>query len=136
MNKKYQRKQCNLKKYRQINGYSRKKLSDVSGVSLHTIIAWEEEERYPTFTEQEKFIQLAKILNCRPDELLPDELIGERDQSSISEDELDYLIDILKISDANREEMATRILDKCWLLLERKNLKKRKETVDQTFSFR
>lgn len=106
-------KKCYLKKYRQKNGLSRQQLSNESGIPVRTIKAWETEERYPSFQEQDKIHKLAKLLNCSISDLLPD----MANMAELTKEELEFITLVLSESPDAQSDLGAQTLTKCRALL-------------------
>ena len=60
----------NLKRIRMLSGYSQRELSELSGVSLRQIQLFEQRQRNINHTKAENVFRLAKILNCKCEDLI------------------------------------------------------------------
>ena len=61
---------CKIKRLRLSKGHTQRALADAVGVSMRTIISWEQDERVP---RGDKIARLAKALGVSADELLKEE---------------------------------------------------------------
>ncbi len=60
----------NLKRIRKLSGYSQRELSELSGVPLRQIQLFEQRQRNINNTRAENVFRLAKILNCKCEDLI------------------------------------------------------------------
>lgn len=60
----------NLKRIRMLSGYSQRELSELSGVPLRQIQLFEQRQRNINNTRAENVFRLAKILNCKCEDLI------------------------------------------------------------------
>ena len=60
-----------LRKLRQNQGLSQEQLADLVGATTQEVVRWEIGLARP---ERDKVLRLARLLGCKPEELLPEEM--------------------------------------------------------------
>ena len=62
--------ETNLKRIRRANGFSQKRLAEVSGVSLRMIQLYEQRQNDINKAQASTLLALARVLNCRLEDLM------------------------------------------------------------------
>lgn len=81
-----------LSKLRKNNNLSQEQLADRLGVSRQAVSKWESGISHP---DMEKIIEICKILDCTLDELMDDNIVGEKYKNITNDDKKNYFKDFL-----------------------------------------
>ena len=72
-----------LRKLRQNQGLSQEQLADLVGATTQEVVRWEIGLARP---ERDKVLRLARLLGCKPEELLPEEPLPNRPPEVVPEE--------------------------------------------------